>query len=146
MPHLMRFVTAQALAPTATMKRSDSNSHQMNERPRSHSSRVVVSIMPRATLSKMMPISRPIASAGAGEEFMRESRTDGERVEGRGRPPRRAATDRGGFHPSRPALNSRRAGISVSATVKNIARIRGLKFDRKILAIVVGVTLLALTA
>ena len=98
MPHLMRFVTAQALAPTATMKRSDSNSHQMNERPRSHSSKVVMSIMPSATLSKMMPISRPIASAGAGEEFIAPVSHGWKRAEGRdGRrdAPRRT---RGGFH------------------------------------------------
>jgi hypothetical protein len=79
---LMRFVTAKALAPTATRNSADSKSHQMNERPRNHSSRVVMSIMPRATLNKMRPISRPSVTETAGDGVMRECRTDQESAEG----------------------------------------------------------------
>jgi hypothetical protein len=47
-----------------------------------------MSIMPRAILNKMRPISRPSVTETAGDEVMRKCRTDRERAEGCRRPQR----------------------------------------------------------
>ncbi len=86
MPSVDTFRHRRGVGADRDHEQADSKSHQMNERPCSHSSKVVMSIMPSATLNKMRPINRPSVTETAGEEVIRQCRMDRQRAEGRGWP------------------------------------------------------------
>ena len=70
---LIRFITATAFAQTATTNSADSKSHQMNEWPLNHSSKVLTSIIPRATLNKIRAINRPSVTERAWDGVMHKN-------------------------------------------------------------------------